>query len=244
MKKETFLSTIPFAGFYGGLHDYEADRKIESALEYAELRPSDSLYQELQDLAYSGAADFPAAFEDMAQAYAESFLDWLSLDGKFESMTSPREYNFETDRVFVELTRSDLARLWRGVDKARFAARCKERFTSCSGFISHYSPDWRTWGPLSTWDHNQLGTLTGAYAETEQGGDWSFYNECDLLESYSCNEGMHNALWSGDKADRFWRIVNYLRDRSERPIKTLAQWHAARRAENRPWSETPLGSVA
>lgn len=243
-RPEKFLSTIPFAGFYESYHDAEFDREIESALEYSDLDSNSTLYHELLDLAYSGAADFEAAREEYAKEYAASFLEWLSLDGEFESVSSPRFYNFETDRVFVELTRGDLARLWSMVDRETLDAACRERFTSRSGFISHYSPDWRDWGRLTSWDHNQIGTLLGAAAETEQGAKWYMADECDLMESYLCNGGVHGALWQGDKADRFWKIVNYLNERAARPIKTLAQWHAARRAENRPFTDTPLGAYA
>lgn len=233
-------ATLPFAGFYESYHDAEFDREIESALEYTGLPYSSPLYDALQSLAFD-AADFGAARLDYAQAYATAFLDWLGLDGAFESMDSPKEYNFSTNRVFVTLTRSDIARLWRGVDKAKFAKACRARFTSRSGFISHYSPDWKTWGRLSDWDHNQLGTLLQVYAETEQGDTWSSVNELDLMESYLCNGGVHAALWQGEKSARFWRIANYLEARQSRPVKTMAQYRAARRAENRPFAGTPLG---
>jgi hypothetical protein len=36
-----------------------------------------------------------------------------------------------------------------------------ERHTSRSGFISFYSPDWRTWGDVTNWDHNQLRNARG-----------------------------------------------------------------------------------
>lgn len=229
---------IPFAGFYGSMHDAEFDREIEYALEGL-----DDPNGALQNLAFD-SADFGAARLEYAREYATAFLDWLGLTGESSGLESPRFYNFETDRVFVRITRDSVARMWRGVDRATFAAKCRERFTSRSGFISHYSADWRDWGALPTWDHNQLGTLALVYAETEKGTDWSLSDEVDLMETCICNGGVHNALWDGERGARFWRIVNYLRERESRPIRTMAQWHAARRAENRPFNETPLGAYA
>lgn len=238
MRKDAFLSTIPFAGFYGSVHEDELDREVEY---FMERIPHDSpVYDSIQSLAWD-AADFGAARLEYAQEYAAAFLDWLSLNGKFESMDSPREYNFATDRIFVTLTRADIARLWRGVPREDFTKACRDQFTSRSGFISHYSPDWRDWGPISTWDHNQIGTLVECFAEYEQGKAWDSWAEHELMESYLCNGGVHGAMWQGDKADRLWRIANYLEERAARPIKTMDQWHAARRAENRPFSGTPLG---
>lgn len=229
------LSTLPFAGLYP-----EYDREIESLADHYADQTPDNIPDFLMELAWD-SADFSNYCQEYAKEYAESFLQWLSLDGKFESLRSPRYYNFETDRVFVELTRNDIARAWRGVDKEQFAKLCRNRFTSCDGFISSYSPDWRTWGKLSTWDYNQLGTLIQALAETEQSDDWGFWNEVQLMESFNCNGGADNAMWQGEQSDRFWRLFNYMMERANRPVRTLDQWHAARRAENRPFSTTSLG---
>lgn len=238
-----YLSTLPFAGFYSGAHDLEYDREIESLADYYANETPDNIPDFLMDMARD-SADFGNYCLEYAKDYAESFMQWLSFDGKFESLESPKYYNFETDRVFVELTRDDIARAWRGVDKKRFAKLCRDRFTSRDGFISSYSPDWRTWGKLSAWDHNQLGALIQAFAETEQAGCWHFWNEVELMESFNCNGGADSAMWQGEKADRFWKVFNYMVKRANRPNRTLDQWHAARRAENRPFSETPLGACA
>lgn len=237
------LSTIPFSGFYNSIHSDEVDHALkmmlidrDSGTEYAP--------EFIQEAAWQ-AIDYSGVYAAYAADYAASFLDWLGLDGKFESMTSPQYYNFETDRVFVELTREDLARLWRGVDKADLTKACKERFTSYDGFISHYSNDWRTWGRLSTWDHNQIGILLGVYAETEQQGEWDQWAEYSLMEDANCNGAIDQWIWDNAGPD-LGRAVNawdYLQERAKREIKTLDQWHAARRAMNLPFTDTPLGQV-
>lgn len=236
------LCTLPFAGFYYSAHDSEFDREIESLADHYASETPDNMPEWLMNLAWD-SADFESARLEYSREYAESFMQWLSLDGTFESMSSPRFYNFETDRIFVTLTRNDVAKLWRGVDRELFTQRCRDRFTSRSGFTSHYSNDWRQWGRLSEWDHNQLGTLIGAYAETEQGAAWEQWSESELMESYLCKGGVSNALWNGEEGARFWKLFDYMIARANRPVRTLEQWHAARRAENRPFNETPLGSL-
>lgn len=241
---QRFLSTVPFSGFCESIHSGEVDRALEMMLTDRDsgTEPAPDF---IQEKAWQ-AIDYSGVYQSYARTYAASFLDWLSLAGEFESMTSPRFYNFETDRIFVNLTRDDLARLWRGVDKGEFSKACRDRFTSRDGFISHYSADWKTWGRLSDWDHNQIGTLLGVYAETEQGGDWDQWAEYSLMEDCAENGDIENWIWENSEKD-LARAVNawdYLQERAKRAIKTLAQWHEARRAENRPFDATPLGAFS
>lgn len=230
------LSTIPFSGFYNSIHSDEVDQTLQSMLREAP--------EFIYEVAWQ-AVDYSGVYAAYAADYAASFLDWLGLDGTFESMTSPREYNFTTDRIFVELTRADLARLWRGIDKADLTKACKARFTSYDGFISGYSNDWRTWGRLSDWDHNQLGTLVAVYAATEQGGEFDEWAEYGLMEDAQCNGAIDGWIWenSGPDLARALNAWDYLQERGKREIKTMEQWHAARRAMNLPFAETPLGQA-
>lgn len=245
-KPDSFLSTIPFAGFYYTLHDEELSRPIETAIDcFCEDTGAD-IPQALADRLWDNA-DYGAARREYAQEYAASFLQWLGLDGSFESMSSPNGYNFETDRIFVTLTRADVARLWRMTPRDILDKVARDRFTSRSGFISHYAPDWRDWGPVSTWDHNQIGTLVYAVANYEQDGThdgFDMWAEYELMEGYLCNGGPGNALCQSQEYVRALNIADYLRDRARRPIRTMAQWRAARRAENRPFNGTPLGQWA
>lgn len=239
MKNQTFDAMIPFSGFYNA-HESEADREIESLANYYASETPDDLPQWLADLAFD-SADFEAFRDEYAKEYVTSFLQWLGFDGEFSGMESPRFYNFETDRVFAKLTRDDIARAWHMADKDVLTRICNERLTSRSGFVSHYSPDWKTWGALSSWDHNQLGMLMIACADTEQGYSFDYWSEVELMENAMCN-GIGQEIWTGEKSDRFWKLFNYMMDRAKRPIRTLEQWHAARRAENKPFGATPLGA--
>lgn len=87
-----------------------------------------------------------------------------SIRATFESMDSPREYNFTTDRLYAEIPLGMMYLLFRksrAENHATLAAVIAERFTSCDGFISHYSRHLADWmeKPLADWDHNELGTL-------------------------------------------------------------------------------------
>lgn len=232
---------IPFAGFYGSAHDSEIDRELEDIAESWYSKTGRDIPESMSQLFFD-AADYGNAFLEYAKEYAESFADEYLPGAEFVELTSPREYNFATDRIFMRVPRVTVARMWRKTDRKILDRITKERFTSCDGFISGYRNDWREWGRLSEWDYNQLGTLLLAFLETERGEKWDMWAEFDLVESFRCNGGIHSALWQGDKAGRAWKLFNYLTyDRPRRAVKTMAQW---RKVFARPWESTPLGMVA
>jgi hypothetical protein len=192
------IATIPFAGFYCSIHDSEINHALESALQDENGEPT--------FLVNHADVDYNSVFRAYAKEYAENFgaeFDIISL--KFESMGSPREYNFSTDRIFVEIDESEL----REMINDNFAQLAKSRLTSRSGFISYYDPDVTTWGDISTWDHNQLGILVESFV----GDD---FDEFGLMESSICNGFLDNLIWeSMSNADRIGRVYDWLRNREE-----------------------------
>lgn len=104
------------------------------------------------------------AYDLETREFREESYDRPSIGLKFESMSSPREYNFETDRLFAFVSLRIMRELFKrskAEKHATLAAVIRQRFTSRSGFISHYSnylADWLA-KPLADWDHNELATL-------------------------------------------------------------------------------------
>lgn len=160
------LTVIPFAGFYESIFSELA----ESSLFYI-TDSADNLNMEERDelagLVYD-VQDFSALRDDIAKAYAESFSEWFKeetgfdLGLQFESMTSPREYNFTTDRIFCFIAPAVVDSLYRATDKKILADIVKERFTSRDGFNSFYPNDLNQWivqARPKAWDHNQIETL-------------------------------------------------------------------------------------
>lgn len=158
------LTTIPFQGFYHSIYDSELDQvqeySLESLAEEYKTTPqiiADALYK---------AADYRKAYLYIAEQYVDHFNDYLKaeyeldLNLTFESLQSPREYNFETDRIFCEITSEALHKLREAVSDPALRQAIRDRFTSRSGFISSYDNDLDDWNPdISTWDHNEIGTL-------------------------------------------------------------------------------------
>lgn len=175
--------------------EYEADeRQAEEGIP-AELRLDQ---QELQSILFD-VTTYRDAYRQIAEAYAEAFDEWAgeqlemtrkakrnrydydtgktrvetydadSIGLQFESMDSPREYNFTTDRIFCHIPLKTVRALFK-ISKAenheRLKAAIYERHTSRSGFISFYGNDLESWlkKPLQEWDHNEIATLLNALA--------------------------------------------------------------------------------
>lgn len=241
MAEYTHEVQLPFAGFYCSIHDGEGDRELSYVADLYADAVGEDIPESLLDM-FQDAADWGTFHLEYSKAYTEAFLyEYLEGEGEFSGLDSPALYNFSTDRVFARISRKAIAMMWRGTDRDTFERLVRERHTSRDGFISHYRNDWREWGSLRDWDHNQLGTLLLAYCETLRGECWDQWAEYSLVEDLACNGHVHDWIWSGEAAARPWRILDYLRERAQRPPMTMAQWYAA---NHRPWSTTPLGGYA
>ncbi len=110
------------------------------------------------------AAAYRAIAKDYAEAFNHVLKDAFGRDLKltFEEMTSPRFYNYETDRIFCRMPARSaqwlLAYSKRVDGHARLSSLIEERHSSRSGFVSFYSADSDDWcaKPLAQWDHNEL----------------------------------------------------------------------------------------
>ncbi len=174
---ETTSIKVPFPGLYGSILADELDHEESQAAEYEEerqeeegidpkLRLDASIFTEI----FYKVTDYRAAHEATARAYCDAFeivaSDALGfpLGLEFEEMTSPREYNFETDRLFARIPDASLTRLFEmsvADGHKTFGALIKERHSSRSGFISFYSNSLEEWleRGLGDWDYNELETL-------------------------------------------------------------------------------------
>ena len=175
------ITTIPFAGFYESMWAEGLERAEEMHLEYLEQKEGVAMLASTD--AIWKASDYRAMCNYVARKYVDYLNDYikdkfdLDLDLKFESMQSPREYNFTTDRIFCEISDENLRKLRTFVPEDELRLAIKTRFTSRSGFISGYPNTLDDWNPdPTTWDHNEIGTLFVALLG--EGGDW----EWDILE--------------------------------------------------------------
>jgi hypothetical protein len=199
---DTRIINIPFDGFYESLYSGEIARHEEQEAEYfAERQAEDGIPEALRlepsDFSeiFFDVADYRAIHQALAKSYADAFNAYVSeeigieLGMTFESMTSPRFYNFETDRIFCHIPEASVAALFElsKLDGHKALGEVLAgRHRSYSGFHSFYSDDVAAWveKPLEDWDHNELCSLLLAAMLRAGLTDWResvYYGvvECD-----------------------------------------------------------------
>ena len=162
-------STIPFDGFYESFISDDIDHQIGQQIEW----DSDiyDLNEDEQQILWDNylSVNRSSFYNQIAEHYTDLYIDALNerlkgftLNAKFNLLTSPREYNFETDRIFIDIERDhaiDFIKYIIKNHKKELENKIKERFTSRSGFWSHYKNGLDLWTQdYSKWDHNQIGT--------------------------------------------------------------------------------------
>ena len=216
------IATIPFQGFYNSLYSYAIEGEIESSLEW--FSEEYQLTEAQRDTLANGYLEKNVSefYYNVAKDYAEAFIyeiereTGLSLDAKFESMESPREYNFQTDRIFIELTEASAVAF---VDyilanhKEQLEKLIAQNFTSRDGFWSNYDNTLEAWGDPSEWDYNQLGTCFEIFE----------YLEHEIYDGHSIYESISNGLADtlSDAADKM--LDRCLEEREIREANERAQ---------------------
>lgn len=157
---------LPFAGFYETMWSHAVDNEEEMLIDgmAEEHGVNVEPYQ---------VTNYSIAYNCIAEEYPNYLSEILGVKLSFNDMTSPREYNFETDRIFADIKTKDAYKLYREIGKKAVRKMARRMFTSRDGFISHYNPDIDDWGQLRNWDHNQLYCMLEAWLE-EYGDEWEF----------------------------------------------------------------------
>lgn len=162
---KTIEGTAPlFDGFYNSIYDSldedECNSLItQSAEDLAETRPDltddqiNEVGAKIQDVFYS-SVDYVNLHNKIAKNYVYNLEYELKERGfdlkvSYQSVDSPREYNFRTDKILVKYTVSSqgFENVIKYVEnnKTAFERYIKDNFTSCSGYISFLSNDIRDW---------------------------------------------------------------------------------------------------
>jgi hypothetical protein len=124
------------------------------------------------------------AYSHSAKKFYSEWYDCPTIGLRFESMTSPKFYNFETDKIFAHIPQRTIKELFKrskADNHATLAKVIKSYCTSYSGFMSFYSNQLADWleKPLKQWDHNEVQILLIAIIEQASGEeiDGSFRDE-------------------------------------------------------------------
>jgi len=213
MTQEKIETRLPFEGFYESTCDMVFDSEVESIFEYdLESLPKDKA-NDIKDKFYMSFNGWSLIHQKASKEWVEFVKDYLKeyheldINLEFKELSSPREYNFTTDRIFADIPKQDMVKLINYVlenYKKSWVKIIEDSFTSCDGFISFYSNDSRYWeGQLNLWlrgdaeskvDHNIFctffETLMGRWGledvkgETDLTEDWieRVRDTCDVYD--------------------------------------------------------------
>ena len=162
-------STIPFDGFYESFIsddiDYQIGQQIEWDIDIYDLNENEQQILWDNYLSVNRSYLYNQIAEDYTNFYIEILnrrLKGFTLKAKFNLLTSPREYNFETDRIFIDIEKNhaiDFIKYIIKNYKKELEKKIKDRFTSRSGFNSFYKNSLDLWTKdFKEWDCNMIGT--------------------------------------------------------------------------------------
>ncbi|NJN00049.1 MAG: hypothetical protein HC800_25520 [Phormidesmis sp. RL_2_1] len=191
------ITVVPFPGTYGSWFDLD------------EVTPDPDM-SEKQIEAFWESFDFSAWINELAKEYTSLYSAELSdilqdrydTSGEypdllvFESVTSPRQYNFSTDTIYAYIKPKFVELLYSYATKNTDLLQhvITERLTPYPGFSPSYSnriEDWLDRNPLE-FDHNEIETLILVLLLDPNGGDLAEQTpqsdiEDTILEYIYCN---------------------------------------------------------
>lgn len=178
MNKDQLLVCLPgFPGFYNSVLEELIDQELEQVAD-----ANGTTVCELHD-----KCSFSVVFQNLARQWVEAFSHHSGIPLEFESLQSPKEYNFTTDRVFAFIPTAEIERIHKELFGSRvFNDTVRVMFTSYDGFMSYYSNDtaddeWRK--PVVEWDHNQLQALLSAYCYLKKVPTDELYVDVDAFDA-------------------------------------------------------------
>ena len=144
MKVQTFLPV--FNGFYNTLFENLIDNAVDGAIEYHnEQNNTDLVYDDFN-------FNFDSIMQEICKDAVLKIEEKLNEIGiickiKFETLFSPREYNFSNDSINIEINLKKFSRVIEILEQNfdSFTQYIKDNYTSRDGFISShssYASDW------------------------------------------------------------------------------------------------------
>lgn len=187
MKTKKISTFLPiFDGFYGC--------PFTEGIEERELQSLSEDYPQIKDDIWEFVG-----YEKFYNSIAEAFCDEIGnilmemnliQSYKFESLHSPRFYNFSNDSINVKFTTNPINRIkilsYLKNNFEEFTEFIKEKYTPFSGFIPYYSNDPNDWYNEESLKHeHKLGQILNFILINEE------IKEDEIFENIQCN-GYYN----------------------------------------------------
>ena len=130
MKKLTIKNVaLNFGGFYDSVPSALIDTEIENILETENLE-----YDQICDY-----IDFKAIHLEYAKRLVDAFNDNFDLNLKFEELIHPKEYNFTTDIIIVDMAFQDYNYLFIDTDQDELKNKITKATSNRDGYSAFYN---------------------------------------------------------------------------------------------------------
>ena len=130
MEKITIKNVVlNFGGFYGSIHSDLIDTELENILETEDLE-----YDQI-----CGYIDFKAIHLEYSKRLVLDFNDNFDLNLKFEQLIQPREYNFTTDIIIVDMAFQDYNYLFLDTNQDKLNHKITKATTNRDGYSAFYN---------------------------------------------------------------------------------------------------------
>lgn len=192
---------LPFSGFYESLHNQFLEDAIESAFNYDYETGEDvELGDDYDQARWDADINWPEIQENYSKAYVEEFGQEFDLDLEFVATTSPKYYNFSTDRIFANIPLEQIERIRKEAEAhVDYAEFIKERYTSYDGFWSNFSNDSND----KDWTKEELNpvqyrSILDFWIEkiSDAHEDWDIF----LMDDFRGNGGMDDLVYDAVEA--------------------------------------------
>lgn len=120
---------LNFGGFYDSIHSDLIDTELENILETEDLE-----YDQIFDY-----IDFKAIYLEYSKRLVEGLNDNFDLNLKFEQLIRPKEYNFSTDEILVEMSMQDYNYLFLETDQDELKHKITKATTKRDGYMPFYN---------------------------------------------------------------------------------------------------------
>ena len=132
------LVKIPFSGFYNSIHDSIIDSALEYESEcYADVDKANNIILDLLNINH-----YNKIREELSKVFVEGIneLFWyeydIKLDLEFDSLKSPKFYNYSTDEIYCCVDNDKISALVALLDNENdFIEVLKDKYQSRDGFI-------------------------------------------------------------------------------------------------------------
>lgn len=131
------LIAIPFEGFYNSQLDYELDSEAEQDRDYFELEGEDSDEIDVEYPEPNWKKIHIAVAEKYCEKYNSEFYTatGINLNIKFKELWSPKEYNFETDRIYAYADEGALNKVIAKIGLAKIRKELREAYAPRDGYM-------------------------------------------------------------------------------------------------------------